>query len=114
MELSMKNHEYASLPLLSQISKLNPRAIAPSLAILLKNKLVHHRGGGVGVEGYKLTALGLDFLALHALEKRKLVKSVGRRIGVGKEADVHVCQAEDGQILILKLHRLGRQTLSLF
>ena len=29
-------------------------------------------------------------------------------MGVGKESDIHLCQAPDGRLLCLKLHRLGR------
>ena len=53
---------------------------------LLRQKLVHHEG--TGVEGYRLTPLGYDYLALKALVQRGAVAAVGRQIGVGKESDV--------------------------
>ena len=36
----------------------------------------------------RLTYLGYDFLAIHALVKQGAISSVGRQIGVGKESDV--------------------------
>lgn len=103
---------------------------------LSRQKLVHHEGARV--EGYRLTPLGYDFLALKALVQRGAVSAVGRQIGVGKESDVfevrccaprpaagdwtalraggedawlhgraQVVNAE-GEVLALKLHRLGR------
>ena len=56
------------------------------LRALLRAKLVHHDASGV--EGYRLTPLGYDFLALRALLARGAVTAVGRQIGVGKESDV--------------------------
>jgi RIO kinase 2 len=49
-----------------------------------------------------------DFLALRAFSCKGLVSGVGTRIGVGKESDVFLVQNQDGQELVLKLHRLGR------
>ena len=57
------------------------------LRALLRAKLVHHDASGV--EGYRLTPLGYDFLALRALLARGAISAVGRQIGVGKESDVY-------------------------
>ena len=59
-------------------------------------------------DGYKLTYLGYDYLALRAMMKRGNIVSVGRRIGVGKESDIYLVQNEEGETLALKLQRLGR------
>ena len=56
------------------------------LRALLRAKLVHHDASGV--EGYRLTSLGYDFLALRALLARGAISAVGRQIGVGKESEV--------------------------
>jgi RIO kinase 2 len=37
-------------------------------------------------DGFKLTYLGYDFLALKAMAHRESVASVGKQIGVGKES----------------------------
>lgn len=59
-------------------------------------------------DGYRLTYLGYDFLALRTMMKRGNVVSVGRKIGVGKESDIYIVQNEEGEYLALKLQRLGR------
>ena len=40
-------------------------------------------------DGYRLTPLGYDFLAIKAFVNRGAIVGVGRRIGVGKESDVY-------------------------
>ena len=57
-----------------------------SLKTLLRSKLVHHDGSKY--DGYRLTNMGYDFLALRALVSRGKVAAVGSQIGVGKESDV--------------------------
>lgn len=52
--------------------------------------------------------MGYDFLAIKALSNRGLITSVGRQIGVGKESDIFEVANEDGEVLVLKMHRLGR------
>ena len=56
------------------------------LKVLLKAKLVHHEN--TKYDGYRLTYLGYDYLAIKTLVNRGIISSVGRQIGVGKEADV--------------------------
>jgi len=53
---------------------------------LAKYKLLHKESKKY--EGYRLTYLGYDFLAIHSLVKKGVINSVGRQIGVGKESDV--------------------------
>ena len=73
---------------------------------LLRNKLVHHESKNCTDrlsphpphltyaplflpspdDGYRLTNLGYDFLAIHALSSRGLITALGRQIGVGKES----------------------------
>lgn len=78
-------------------------------------------------DGYRLTTLGYDCLALKTLHRRDTLTSVGNQIGVGKESDIYLAysnqpQSEVGtvlwlcmlldefqkQLVVLKLHRLGR------
>ncbi|UKZ73795.1 hypothetical protein TrVFT333_001447 [Trichoderma virens FT-333] len=59
-------------------------------------------------DGYRLTYGGLDYLALHTHASRKVVYSVGNRIGVGKESDIMVVADHSGKQCVLKIHRLGR------
>ncbi|KAK9989113.1 hypothetical protein SO802_029352 [Lithocarpus litseifolius] len=59
-------------------------------------------------DGFRLTYLGYDFLAIKTLVNRGVFVSVGRQIGVGKESDIFEVATEDGTVLAMKLHRLGR------
>ncbi len=40
-------------------------------------------------DGYRLTNLGYDFLAIKTMVSRGLISGVGRQIGVGKESGMH-------------------------
>ena len=63
-----------------------------ALCTCLKHKLVHHDASKY--DGYRLTPLGYDFLAIHTLSKRGTLTSVGRQIGVGKESDIFEVRSE--------------------
>lgn len=56
-------------------------------------------------DGYRLTNLGYDFLALKTFVKKNVLHSFGNQIGVGKEADVYVVGNEEQKQLCLKIHR---------
>lgn len=105
IEMGMRNHEYMPIKLISATANLRSCGMTNVISSLLKSKLIAH--SGKVYDGYKLTFLGLDYLALRALAKRGVVHSVGRRIGVGKEADVHLCTDNHGNLIVLKFHRLG-------
>jgi RIO kinase 2 len=72
---------------------------------LLKDKLLRHIGGRH--EGYQVTYLGYDYLALRTFLKRELVSSVGNQLGGGKEADIYLLSNDAGEQIIAKFHRLG-------
>lgn len=59
-------------------------------------------------DGYRLAYGGLDYLALNAHQKSKVIYSVGNQIGVGKESDIIVVAESSGAQRIMKIHRLGR------
>lgn len=95
-------------------------------------------------DGFRLTYLGYDFLAIKTLVNRGVFSAVGRQLGVGKESgtllsfllyvtyagvwfwycyrsniivitycisflqDIFEVATEDGTVLAMKLHRLGR------
>jgi len=106
VEIGMRNHELVPVPLIESIAKVSRGGTYKLLQSLLRNKLLAHEGKKY--DGYRLTYHGYDFLAMRALAMRGSIKGVGRRLGVGKESDVHFCQGADGDVLALKLHRLGR------
>mmetsp|Transcript_55494 Transcript_55494/g.129924 ORF Transcript_55494/g.129924 Transcript_55494/m.129924 type:complete len:481 (-) Transcript_55494:54-1496(-) len=106
VEVGMKNHEVVPVPLIESLAKLNRGGTYKIISNLLRNKLLAHENSSY--DGYRLTYNGFDFLALRALVMRGTIIGVGRRLGVGKESDVHYCQGPDGEMLAIKLHRLGR------
>lgn len=59
-------------------------------------------------KGYHLVYAGLDVLALRELADRGVIASIGRPIGIGKEADVLEARDDYGNILAIKFFRIGR------
>lgn len=106
LEMGMRNHELVPAPLVESIAKVSRGSCFKLLQTLLRHKLVAH--DGKKYDGYRLTYHGYDFLAIRALAMRGSISCVGRRLGVGKESDVHYAQGPNGELLALKLHRLGR------
>ncbi|KAL0910606.1 hypothetical protein M5K25_021605 [Dendrobium thyrsiflorum] len=106
VEMGMRNHEIVPAELVERIAGLKHGGTYKVLRNLLKHKLVHHDSSKY--DGYRLTYLGYDFLAIKALVNRGVFSSVGRQIGVGKESDIFEVATEDGTIMAMKLHRLGR------
>nr|ACL54437.1 unknown [Zea mays] len=106
VEMGMRNHEIVPVELIDRIARLKHGGTYKVLRNLLRNKLVHH--GATKYDGYRLTYLGYDFLAIKTLVNRGVFASVGRQIGVGKESDIFEVATDDGTVLAMKLHRLGR------
>ncbi|VDN09158.1 unnamed protein product [Dibothriocephalus latus] len=133
VEMGMKNHEFVPADLVHKISRCSRRG--SSFLKLLRDELVPH--GLLAYEtdarkahsGYRLTNLGYDYLALHALIKNGQVIDLGSMIGAGKESDVYLAVAGDhagrpdepcdpacavdalpakGDYVVIKFHRLGR------
>lgn len=106
VETGMRNHELVPAEVVHRMAGLKHGGTFKVLKNLLKHKLVHHDSSKY--DGYRLTYLGYDFLAIKALVNRGVFSSVGRQIGVGKESDIFEVATEDGTIMAMKLHRLGR------
>ncbi|XP_068660043.1 serine/threonine-protein kinase rio2-like [Aristolochia californica] len=106
VEMGMKNHEIVPAELVDRIAGLKHGGTYKVLKNLLKHKLVHHDSSKY--DGFRLTYLGYDFLAIKTLVNRGVFAAVGRQIGVGKESDIFEVATEDGTVLAMKLHRLGR------
>ena len=74
---------------------------------------MHHDGSKY--DGYRLTNMGYDFLALRALMARGSIAAVGSQIGVGKESDVFEVGSRTRVKLLCeywKRLRHGRRVLS--
>ncbi|KAL1199740.1 hypothetical protein V5N11_013008 [Cardamine amara subsp. amara] len=106
VEMGMRNHEIVPSELVERIASLKHGGTYKVLKNLLKYKLLHHDSSKY--DGFRLTYLGYDFLAIKTLVNRGIFTGVGRQIGVGKESDIFEVAQEDGTILAMKLHRLGR------
>ncbi|KAJ2808678.1 Serine/threonine-protein kinase rio2 [Coemansia guatemalensis] len=109
IEIGSRNHSIVPAPLIAQLSHLRSGSINKHIGDLIKRKLIASESSSKYV-GYKLVYSGYDHLALRTLSKRGSVVSVGNQIGVGKESDIFVVAGEDEQEVVLKLHRLGRQS----
>ncbi|GJP50739.1 hypothetical protein CLOM_g9908 [Closterium sp. NIES-68] len=106
VEMGMRNHEIVPSELVERIASLKRGGAYKALNTLLRHKLVHH--DSTKYDGYRLTNLGYDFLAIKALVNRGTVAGVGPQIGVGKESDIYEVEGPEGEVLVMKLHRLGR------
>ncbi|XP_066139273.1 uncharacterized protein RIOK2 [Euwallacea fornicatus] len=106
-EMGMKNHELVPGPMVASIANLQHGGVHKLLRELCKHKLLSYERGK-RYDGYRLTNLGYDYLALHSLTKRDVIASFGNQIGVGKESNIYTIADTNGKQLCLKLHRLGR------
>ncbi|XAR63555.1 Non-specific serine/threonine protein kinase [Bertholletia excelsa] len=106
VEMGMRNHEIVPSELIDRIAGLKHGGTYKVLKNLLKHKLLHHDSSKY--DGFRLTYLGYDFLAIKTMVNRGVFSAVGRQIGVGKESDIFEVAKEDGTVLAMKLHRLGR------
>ncbi|EPS32560.1 hypothetical protein PDE_07520 [Penicillium oxalicum 114-2] len=108
VEAGSRNHEVVPTPLIAQLSGLRGGSgVHRSISNLAKTNLIA-KVKNAKYDGYRLTYGGLDYLALNAHQKQKVVYSVGNQIGVGKESDIVVVAHSSGAQRILKIHRLGR------
>ncbi|GLJ42583.1 hypothetical protein SUGI_0882710 [Cryptomeria japonica] len=104
--MGMRNHEIVPVELVDRIAGLKHGGTYKNLRTLLRHKLVHHDSSKY--DGFRLTYMGYDFLAIKTFVIRGVIVGVGRQIGVGKESDIFEVVTEDGRTLAMKLHRLGR------
>uniref|UniRef100_A0A914VNT4 Hypoxanthine phosphoribosyltransferase n=1 Tax=Plectus sambesii TaxID=2011161 RepID=A0A914VNT4_9BILA len=107
IEMGMKNHELVPTELIASVANIHHGSVAKRLRDLAEHRLVSHERGR-RYDGYRLTNLGYDYLALKAFASRDAVMSVGNQIGVGKESDVYLATDAVPQEIVLKFHRLGR------
>ena len=107
IEMGMKNHELVTLALTAQIANLHHGGLHKILKELCKHRLLSYECSKK-YEGYRLTNMGYDYLALKTLGSRDLINCFGNQIGVGKESNIYVVSKDNEQHYCLKLHRLGR------
>jgi len=107
VEMGMKNHELVPGALVSSISSLRDGGVGKLLHNLCRQRLAAYERGK-RFDGYRLTYMGYDYIALNALRLKGVVTRVGNQIGVGKESDVFVAANDEEERFALKIHRLGR------
>lgn len=107
VESGSRNHEVVPTPLIVTLSKSSQGDVQRSISLLARIGLIA-KVATAKYDGYRLTYGGLDYLALHGLQKSNIIYSVGNQIGVGKESDIFVVSDEKGEQKVLKIHRLGR------
>ncbi|KAH0934963.1 hypothetical protein HID58_012080 [Brassica napus] len=79
VEMGMRNHEIVPSELVDRIAGLKHGGTYKVLTNLLKYKLLHHDRSKY--DGFRLTYLGYDFLAIKTLVNRGVFTGVGRQIG---------------------------------
>lgn len=96
------------VPIEEAIYKLSPfsqKLTDFTLQKLLKKELILFKQAHY--LGTVLTFSGYDALALKSLLEQKIISEVGPEIGAGKESDVRLVRDDNGNDMILKVHRLG-------
>lgn len=106
VEMGMRNHEMVPVSLIHSIAGLRHGGSYRILSTLLRYKLVAHTLKEY--DGYRLSYLGYDILAIRALQARGVIGTVGNQIGVGKESDIFQAVDPEGNEVVVKVHRLGR------
>ncbi|KAG5513871.1 hypothetical protein PMAC_000493 [Pneumocystis sp. 'macacae'] len=101
VEIGSKNHELVPTSLITQIAGLKGISYQKCISELARNGLIS-KVKNAKYDGYRLTYIGYDYLALNTFLKREYICSIGNKIGVGKESD------KKGKQMVLKMHRLGR------
>ena len=86
----MRNHELVPVELITSIARLRHGGSYKILSTLLRHKLLAHEQQKYN--GYRLSYLGYDILALRTLLSRGTISAVGPQIGVGKESDIFEAQ----------------------
>jgi RIO kinase 2 len=106
IELGMSNFSFVPMTELLKYAKMPQSEVEFRLGTLNKKDLIYRQPDPY--PGYILNYTGYDLLALNALSKADILNSLGRPLGVGKEADILDAITDDGERVAVKFHRLGR------
>ncbi|KAG5437474.1 hypothetical protein PCANB_000902 [Pneumocystis canis] len=107
VEIGSKNHELVPTSLIAKIAGLKGSTHEKCISELAKNGLIS-KIKNAKYDGYRLTYIGYDYLALKSFSEKGDVYFIGDKIGVGKESDIYVVSNKTGQQMVLKMHKLGR------
>ena len=107
IERGMAKYEYVPVEAIAKLAGMEVGEVERILKRIYHLGVVQRRREAYC--GYMLTTRGYDCLALNALVKRGVLKSLSTRpLGVGKESDVYEGLTPSGEIVAVKFHRLGR------
>lgn len=106
IEKNLKKYEIIPLKVIEKQSGLDKSSVEKLLRKLNFHKLIWSPTGRQ--RGYVLNYNGLDLLALRSLVRKNVVESIGKPLGVGKEADVYEALSPNGEELAVKFFRIGR------
>jgi RIO kinase 2 len=106
IELGMAGYSFVPLDEVVKYSGLKHSEVLFRLKALDRKDLLYRQPEPY--PGYILNYTAYDCLALNALAKADLLSSLGRSLGVGKEADIYDAITDDDVQVAVKFHRLGR------
>lgn len=106
IEKNIRRYEVVPLEVIEKQSRLDKSSIEKLVKKLNFYKLVWSPRGRE--KGYLLNYNGMDLLALRDLVRKNIVESIGKALGVGKEADVYEALSPNGERLAVKFFRIGR------
>jgi RIO kinase 2 len=106
IEAAMSKRKYVPTAQVQKYAKLPMDRIQFTLGKLNKLGLIYQTKGAY--VGHTLNYAGYDSLAINTLVKASVIESLGRTLGVGKEADVYDALNPAGRRIAVKFHRLGR------
>ena len=106
IELGLSSYSYVPVEELLKFLKMPLSELEFRLKELDKKDLIYRQPDPY--PGYILNYTGYDLLALNALAKADILNSLGKSLGVGKEADIFDALTDDGERVAVKFHRLGR------
>jgi RIO kinase 2 len=106
IELGMANYSFVPIEEVIKYSGLDPSEVEFRLKELDRKDLIYRQPDPY--PGYILNYTGYDCLALNALAKADRLNSLGKSLGVGKEADIYDGITDEGERVAVKFHRLGR------
>lgn len=106
IEIDLSRHRFVPERDILRLSGLPEKESKYRLERLTEFGLIHRWTGSY--IGYMLSTAGYDCLALNALVKTGILDSIGKPLGVGKEADVYEALTQSNERVAVKFHRLGR------
>jgi RIO kinase 2 len=106
VERQTSKYQYLPTEIISNLTNIHLQTTKHHLKKLHKQNLLRYQF--TPYEGYKLTTVAHDILALHSLVASDVIEKFGKPLGVGKESDVYDALTPDGTQVAVKIHRLGR------